>query len=73
MKKVTSLVDTDMVDRTKKFLMDRKDGKGGFKQSELALDSFGRAPTNVTNAYIVWALTSTGSNEVGKELDALVD
>lgn len=72
MKKVTSLVDTNMIERTKLYLFSRKDGKGGFLQSEQALDSFGRAPQNITNAYIVWALTSTGEVGLEQELDSLV-
>lgn len=31
-----------------------------FLKTEKALDSFGRAPENITAAYIVWALTETG-------------
>lgn len=60
MSNVTTMVDQKMVSRVKTWLLERKDGKGGFLQSDQALDSFGRAPSNITNAYIVWALTSTG-------------
>lgn len=48
--------------------MDRRDGQGGFNLSSEALDSFGRAPQNITNAYIVWSLTSTGETDVEKEI-----
>jgi len=37
-------VDKAMLDRTQKYLMDQKDGKGGFKRNPRALDTFGRAP-----------------------------
>jgi hypothetical protein len=65
-------VDQAMVARTQKFLLDQRDGKGGFKRNPQALDQFGRAPQNITNAYIVWALTETGAaNELDTELNAL--
>src|SRR5438132_12002902 len=65
-------VDTKMVDRTRQYLMSRKDGKGGFQRNPAAIDSFGRAPNNITNAYIVWALTESGKDDdIEKELTAL--
>jgi hypothetical protein len=65
-------VDPRMLDRTRTFLMGQKDGKGGFKRNPQALDTFGRAPEDVTNAYIVWAITESGKDDdVTKELDAL--
>jgi hypothetical protein len=65
-------VNPDMLDRTRKFLMAQKDGKGGFTRNPQALDTFGRAPADVTNAYIVWAITEGGKDDdVTKELDAL--
>jgi hypothetical protein len=36
--------------------MSRRDGKGGFLRSTQAVDSFGRASEETTNAYIMWAL-----------------
>jgi hypothetical protein len=65
-------VDVSMVERTKQYLMSRKDGKGGFQRNPRALDTFGRAPDDITNAYIVWALTESGNgDDVEKELAAL--
>lgn len=52
-------VDPAMLERTQKYLLGQRDGKGGFKRNPRALDSFGRAPEAITNAYIVWALTET--------------
>jgi alpha-2-macroglobulin-like protein len=67
-------VNAEMVERTKQYLLSRKDGKGGFQRNPRALDTFGRAPDNVTNAYIVWALTESGrDDDVTKELSALYD
>jgi hypothetical protein len=65
-------VDKGMIERTRNYLMGQRDGKGGFKRNARALDTFGRAPENITNAYIVWALTESGKDDdVTKELDAL--
>ncbi len=61
MAKVMS-VDNNMIDRTRQWLLDRRDGKGGFKRNERALDSFGRAPAPTTNAYIVWSLLESGQS-----------
>jgi hypothetical protein len=65
-------VDAAMMERTKDYLMSRKDGKGGFQRNPRALDTFGRAPDDITNAYIIWALTESGKDDdVSKELTAL--
>jgi hypothetical protein len=65
-------VDQAMLERTRKYLLAQRDGKGGFKRNPQALDSFGRAPENVTNAYIVWALVESGGKDnLDVELDAL--
>jgi hypothetical protein len=65
-------VDRTMLERTRQYLMSRKDGKGGFQRNPRALDTFGRAPDDITNAYIVWALTESGKDDdVEKELAAL--
>jgi uncharacterized protein YfaS (alpha-2-macroglobulin family) len=67
-------VDKGMLERTQKYLMSQKDGQGGFKRNPRALDTFGRAPNHITNAYIVWALTESGQDDdVTKELNALGD
>lgn len=55
MSKVYS-VDPSMVERTAAWLNSRRDGKGGFQRSQEALDTFGRASEQTTNAYIMWAL-----------------
>jgi hypothetical protein len=65
-------VDPNLIQRTRGFLLAQRDGKGGFKRNPRALDTFGRAPENVTNAYIVWAITGSGKDDdVTTELEAL--
>ncbi len=65
-------VDTAMLERTRDYLLHQRDGQGSFKRNPRALDSFGRAPENITNAYIVWALTESGKDDdLTKELNVL--
>ena len=66
-------VDTDMVGRTRSWLLSRRDGKGGFSLSAKAIDTFGYAPADTTNAYIVWALLESGEKAPGmaKEITAV--
>jgi hypothetical protein len=69
MKRVYNNVDGEMVNRTSAWLLGRRDGNGGFKRSAQALDEFGRASEDITNAYIVYGLSEAGSREIRKELD----
>ncbi len=65
-------VDQGMIKRTQDYIMQQRDGSGGFKRNPRALDSFGRAPDDLTNAYIVWSLTESGkSDDISKELSSL--
>ena len=69
-------VDPTLIKRTQDFLMSARDGNGGFKRNAVALDTFGRAPQHITNAYIVWALTESDREnkdgmDLSKELAAL--
>jgi hypothetical protein len=65
-------VDPAMVERTRQYLMSQRDGQGGFRRNPRALDTFGRAPEHITNAYIVWALTESGKDDdLEKELSVL--
>ena len=71
MRAVYPEVDEGMVKRTAEWLLARRDGKGGFQRNAQALDSFGAASPEVTNAYIVWALTEAGRKDVAAELAAV--
>jgi len=64
-------VDQVMLNRTRTWLLSRRDGNGGFSRNSRALDSFGVAPADTTNAYIVWALTEAGEKSLGKETAAV--
>jgi len=61
-------VDKDMVNRTRGWLLSHRDGKGGFNLNSKALDSFGRAPADTTNAYITWALIESGEKALAPEI-----
>lgn len=67
-------VDAGMVERTKKWLLDRRDGNGGYQRNPRALDRFGGAPQPITDAYVTYALLVAGvpAAELTKEIEALV-
>jgi len=66
-------VDKKMLKRTENWLLSRRDGNGGFNLNKKALDSFGRAPVKMTNAYIVWSLLESGKNptELKSEIESV--
>lgn len=57
-------VDTNMLKRTVKFLLDHRDGKGGFRPTPGGVDEFRAVPTEVLNAYIVYALSQTNAGKI---------
>lgn len=68
--KVMEGVDQGMVKRTSDWLMSRRDGKGGFQRNPRALDQFGGADQDVTNAYLAYALSEAGNKEILPEANA---
>ncbi|MFY9341704.1 MAG: MG2 domain-containing protein, partial [Planctomycetota bacterium] len=66
-------VDAGMVDRTKAWLLGRRDGKGNFPPRDQN-HSFGNASGPITNAYVVYALVQAGTPaaDLKVEIDALV-
>lgn len=68
MKDVYGAVDGAMLARTGAWLKSRRDGEGGYRRDAKALDSFGRAAPEVTDAYITWALVSAGETGLDKEI-----
>ncbi len=73
MKKVYTGVDQKMVDRTAQWLLASRDGKGGYKRNSKALDNFGGAAKNITDAYITYALACANFEDIKVELDNLYD
>jgi uncharacterized protein YfaS (alpha-2-macroglobulin family) len=68
MKRVYGNVDDDMIRRTVQWLKGRRDGQGGYKRDPKALDSFGRASPEVTDAYITYALVKAGEKDLAPEI-----
>ncbi len=69
MKEIYPEVDSQMVDRTAKWLRGRRDGKGGYLRDAKQLDSFGGASPAVTNAYITWSLTEAKQKDLDTEIN----
>jgi hypothetical protein len=61
-------VDEEMLQRTSGWLLSRRDGKGGFQRSPQALDNFGRAAEDITNAYILYGLAEAGFQQLDLEI-----
>jgi uncharacterized protein YfaS (alpha-2-macroglobulin family) len=68
-----SNVDAGMVARTQQWLLDRRDGNGGYQRNDRALDQFGAAPRPITDAYVTYALLQAGTPaaDLKKEIEAL--
>jgi hypothetical protein len=60
MKRIYGGVDDEMLARTVTWLKSRRNGKGGFERDGQALDNFGRASPEVTDAYILYAVSEAG-------------
>lgn len=69
MKRAGGNVDQGMIDRSAKWLMDRRDGKGGFQRESHAYHDFGRVSDDILNAYIVYALAESGYTDIKKEYE----
>jgi hypothetical protein len=68
MREVHEGVSEPMIARTAAWLRGRRDGKGGYLRNEKALDSFGRASKEVTDAYITYSLTEAGEQGLSREV-----
>jgi len=67
-------VDQEMIDRTAGWLMSRCGNNGSFELDKKALDSFGRAPQDTTDAYIVWSMLEAGYDpeKIKKSIDLVL-
>lgn len=62
-------VEQDLIDRTAKWLLSRRNGEGGWQLNQRALHSWVNNEL-IQNAYIVWALTEAGyGDKIAKEID----
>jgi alpha-2-macroglobulin-like protein len=62
-------VDAEMVGRTRSWLLGRRNGEGGYLRNDRALDSFGAAPQPVTDAYVTYALVTTGEDPLELQVE----
>src|SRR5262249_36787338 len=65
-------VDQQMLERTRNYLLSRRLPGGGFQRNTRAIDTFGRAPQHITDAYIIWALSETGKEDLAKDIDKVL-
>ena len=70
MKRAGQEIDQKMLDRTAQWLLNHRDGKGGFEREKRALHDFGRISDDVLNAYIVYALSEAGYTDIKKEYES---
>ena len=66
-------VDPEMIERTARWLLDRRNEQGGFKRNPRALDSFGGAPQQITDAYITWALSESGQEGIEPQIEYVIE
>ncbi|MFT6738545.1 MAG: hypothetical protein ACJAVF_000029 [Paraglaciecola sp.] len=69
-------VEPDLIDRTVKWLLGQRDGKGGWLNSKRALHRW-QGMNAIANAYIVWAMTEAGyapkiSAEIKKSMEEAI-
>jgi hypothetical protein len=69
MKKAGQNIDNSMLERTAKWLLNHKDGKGGFKREQHAYHDFGRISEEILNGYIVYALAEAGYTDIEREFE----
>jgi hypothetical protein len=64
-------VDSDLVARTRDWILSRRDGKGGFELNRRSLHSW-VADQDLVDAYVTWALTEAdGETDLSGEIDLL--
>jgi uncharacterized protein YfaS (alpha-2-macroglobulin family) len=68
MQKVYNGVSQPMIDRTRQWLLSRKDGSGGFKQNR-GSHGFAAATREVNNAYVVYSLSEAGVKNIRPEYE----
>src|SRR5690606_38993918 len=69
MRKAGQKIDETMFERTARWLMNHRDGKGGFQRETRALHNFGRISADVMNGYIVYALAEAGYKSIVPEYE----
>ena len=65
-------VDPALIDRTAKWLLSRRDGKGGFQRRSNG-HYFGFGTNELNDAYITWALTESGVTGIDAEIKHAIE
>jgi len=65
-------IDSNVLSRATQWLNGRRNNDGGYTLSDRVLDSFGSSPQDVTDAYIVWALSSAGITNLSQQIESLI-
>lgn len=69
MQKVWEYVDPEMIRRTVKWLLSRRDGSGNFVLGHRSTYAFGGPNQHVMNAYVVFSLSEAGYNQMEQEYE----
>lgn len=66
-------VDTAVIERTREWLLSRRDGSGGFERANRGDAGFGGTSADITSAYVTYSLALTGTppRDLRGELDRL--
>jgi alpha-2-macroglobulin-like protein len=67
MQKAYPEVSTKMIERTREWLLSRRKGDGTFLLQSHGFDNFARPSGDISNAYITYALSETGTKDLEKE------
>jgi uncharacterized protein YfaS (alpha-2-macroglobulin family) len=65
-------VDSEMLARTRQWLLKTRDGKGGFTRGRRALHTWVE-DRDCSNAYILWCLLECGQKDLGPEVQSVKD
>jgi hypothetical protein len=73
MDEVWSGVDSAVIDRTAQWLLERRDGQGGFERSEPS-HGYGRTSKTVSDAYVAYSLAEAGrTDDIPEVIDSQVE
>ncbi len=68
MRAIYPQLDDQMVQRTQRWLRAKRNNQGGYQRNARALDTFGSAPSDITDAYITFARAEANDKNLRAEL-----
>ena len=66
-------LDPAMIGRTVSWLLNRRDGKGGFQRNPETPGQLVQATPELTDAYITWALSESGQERIDAEIERTLE